>query len=66
MTAQTAQPSIAQPAAHRTIAVVTDNGSQARKPPRAVRNLGRRSAPQPRRNWLDKVETIVHLAIWTS
>jgi hypothetical protein len=62
----TAQPRIAQPAERHTIAVVTDNGSQARKPPRAVRNLSHRSRPAGRRSWLDTLEKIAHLAIWTS
>jgi hypothetical protein len=62
----TAQPSIAQPAERRTIAVVTDNGSEARKPPRAVRNLSRRSRSVSRRSWLDTLENIAHFAIWTS
>lgn len=62
----TTQPRIAQPAAHRTIAVVTDNGSQSRKAPRAVRNLSRRSRPVSGRRWRDDLERIALFAIWTS
>jgi hypothetical protein len=47
------------------IPVVTDDGSQSRKAPRAVRNLGRRSRPVSRRSWLAELDRMVHLAIWT-
>lgn len=59
-----AQPSFAP--GRCIIPVVTDDGTQPHGTPRALRNLGQSRAPKTNRTWLDKIEAIVHLAIWTS
>jgi hypothetical protein len=53
----------------RIIPIESTATSRPLKQSRAARNLGKpaRSPRRPaRRSFLDKIETIVHLAIWTS